>query len=249
MPKIKLPNQSGIRLAIQYGYVPCKLGLCGPEDKRNKSLIFRYLKGASRLEPINREIQKQFQGAYAYYKLIARANGVKDPLDYRVVQAYWIGNKLLDKITLPDFKKMALEEFVPLGKITAKRVNQIPENAIPHHTFHVLFMGSITGRAKLEGKTLDICRVGWGKIQKIKYKILKIKYYPLKVNKNIVLGKPIIKEIKWNKEILPKVRTGDWISIHWNHAIEKLNADQLKNLKKYTRVCLKSLFRREIVKF
>lgn len=232
---------SGIRLAIRYGYVPCKLGLCGPEDKKNKSLIFRYLKGDNKLELINREIQKQFQGAYAYYKLIADANDIKDPLDYRVVQAYWVGNKLLDKVKLPDFKKMALGEFVPLGKITANRVSQIPRNAIPHHTFHVLFMGSVTGRAKLEGKTLDICRTSWGQIQNIKLKGLEIQYQPLKIDKRFSLGGSVTKEIFWNRDILPSVKKGDWVSVHWNHAIEKLDSTKLKNLKKYTNTILKSI--------
>ena len=41
---------------------------------------------------------RQFDGAWAYLESIARAAGIADPLDERVVEAYWIGNDLLDRV-------------------------------------------------------------------------------------------------------------------------------------------------------
>ena len=39
-----------------------------------------------------RDLAAGFEGAYPYLELIAAANGIEDPLDTRVVDAYWIGN-------------------------------------------------------------------------------------------------------------------------------------------------------------
>ena len=38
-----------------------------------------------------------------YLRLIAAANGIADPLDRRVVEAYWLGNGLLERTDLPAF--------------------------------------------------------------------------------------------------------------------------------------------------
>src|SRR5690606_26836571 len=37
--------------------------------------------------------------ARRYLELIARANSISDPFDPRVVEAFWIGNSLLDQVT------------------------------------------------------------------------------------------------------------------------------------------------------
>jgi len=235
---------SGARLAILYGYVPCQLGLCGPGDKKKRNIINRYLKGEERLESKIRSVLKEFKGAYPYYQLIARSNNVSDPLDYKVVEAYWIGNKLLKKVTVADYKRMIIRNFLPFGKITREKISKFPSRAIASHSFHVLFLGSVTGRAKLEGNLLDVCRVGWGRITEIinkKEKRLIVNYQPLIVGRKTILSKAIKKEIKWNKLILPEVVKGDWVSIHWNTGIQILKNREVANLRKITKNILKML--------
>ena len=46
------------------------------------------------------QLARSFQGAWPYLELIAGATGIPDPLDYRVVEAYWVGNRLLDAVPL-----------------------------------------------------------------------------------------------------------------------------------------------------
>jgi len=195
---------SGIRLAIFYGIKPYQLGFCGPENK--KDILSEYLKG-KKISGI-REFLKGFEGAYPYYELIAKANNIKDPFDENVVKAYWVGNKLLEKV-----KKNA------------------------HHSFHVLIIGSVTGRIELKGELLDICRVSWGKVIKKEKKII-VEYQPFVKRKKLELGEFIKKEIDWNKDILPNIKIGDRISFHWNQAVEILNKEDVKNLEKYTKISL-----------
>ena len=105
------------------------------------------------------------------------------------------------------------------------------------HSFHVLIIGSVTNRIVLKGKLLDLCRICWGKVIKLKVKSQKLKviYQPLVGQKKLTLGKPIEKEIDWDKGLVPKIKTGDWISFHWNQVVEVLKDEDRRNLEKYTK--------------
>ena len=43
------------------------------------------------------------------------------------------------------------------------------------------------------------------------------------------------KEIDWDKDLLPKIKTGDWVSFHWNQVVEVLKDEDRRNLEKYTK--------------
>ena len=76
---------------VRYAYPPNRLGYCGPEDV--EALVAYGVSGVS--DPGLRQLVTAFEGAFPYLELIAAAAGIRDPLDRRVVEAYWIGNRLL----------------------------------------------------------------------------------------------------------------------------------------------------------
>ncbi len=212
---------SGLKLAVLYGIKPFLLGFCGPRGSKGKKTLLDFLNHKKTSLKKIRKILEQFDGACPHYKIIAKANKIKDPFDERVVRAYWVGNNLLKKAG--EYKS--------------------------HHSYHVLVIGSVTGRINLKGKLLDLCRICWGRVISAKCKApclpagrqnakLVVKYQPLIKNR---LGKPVEKEIEWNKNLLPKVKIGDWVSFHWNQAVEVLNKEDRKNLEKYTKLTLKYL--------
>jgi hypothetical protein len=254
---------SGLKIAALYGIYPHQLGHCGSRRKSIHYQIYDFLCGKKVPSQKIRKILEGFKGAFFYYKLIARANGITSPFDEKVVKAYWIGNSLLDKVKTEDLRKMIAKDFSKPGllpkKTALKKAKEIPESSKPHHSFHVLMIGSVTGRIKLKGKLLDLCRVGWGKVIKklksnptgslsfrsiqenSKLKIL-VKYQPLiKKNKKLKLGKPVEKEIFWDKNLVPKIKIGDWVSFHWDHLVQKLKKREVENFKKYTSFTLKLL--------
>lgn len=197
-------------------------------------------------------VLKKFEAAYAYYELIAQKNKVKaGPFNKRVVEAYWIGNELLEKVKARDLREMIVEKFTRPGLLSIQqaetKVKLIPESAKPHHSFHVLILGSITGRVDFDNNTklMDICRIGWGKVSKLKTSKISISYNPLIGKKIIKLGKPIKKEIIWDKKILPGVKVGDWVSFHWNYAIQVLREQDILNLYKYTQNTLDALLEKK----
>jgi hypothetical protein len=241
---------AGLKIASRYGFRPHCLGLCGPKQAHRENLLQKFLRGgvsAAKMKPIFRK----FLGAYPYYKLIARSNKIKNPFDEKVVAAYWIGNELLEKVKTEDLRKMVAGEFSGPGllpkEIAAKKAAVIPRGSKPHHSFHVLIIGSVTGSVDFKSAGLkDLCRVGWGKVVKIpnpKSQIsnLVVEYRPLVGGKKIKLGKPIKKEIIWNKNLMAELKKGDWVTFHWNYICEKINLRQKKNLIYWTNYHLRLL--------
>ena len=162
-------DNSGPKLAALYGLIPNTLGFCGPQQDKLK----KFIKGKLGIPDIIPVLEK-FEAAYAYYELIAQKNKIKaGPFNKKVVEAYWIGNELLEEVKIDDLRKMISENFSRPGLLSkeaaAKKAEEISNNSKPHHSFHILVLGSITGRVNFEGDTKlkDICRVGWGRVTKI----------------------------------------------------------------------------------
>jgi len=231
--------KDGLKLAALYGLKPHQLGFCGLGSEQN--VLLNYLKKKKNISDKEvKEVLKTFQAAYPYYKLIARSNQINNPFDKRIIRAYWTGNGLLDKVRISDLRKMILEEFSKQGllpkELAFQKAKLIPKNSKPHHSFHVLYIGAITGSPI----SRDICRPCWGKVEELKIKSqkLKVTYQPLVKNK---LGKAVKKEINWDKELVSNIKLGDWISFHWNQVIEVLSEQDKNNLEKYTLITIKSL--------
>lgn len=89
----------GILRCSRYAFGPNQLHYCGPD--RN-SQLFAHIKEEV-VDPDLTRILSQFETMYPYLVHIAAANRIKDPLDDRVVEAYWIGNALLDRVSKSDF--------------------------------------------------------------------------------------------------------------------------------------------------
>jgi hypothetical protein len=229
---------AGLKIAARFGFRPHYLGLCGPKQARQEKLLQKFLQGkipAPKMKPVFRK----FLGAYSYYKLIARSNKIKNPFDEKVVSAYWIGNGLLNKVRTEDLRKMVAGEFGGAGllskEIAAKKAAAITRGSKPHHSFHVLIIGSVTGSVDFKNTKLkDLCRVSWGKVKKILINKVVVKYRPLVGAKKIKLGKPVKKEVIWDERVVPELKIGDWVAFHWNYVCDKIAPSQRKNLIYWT---------------
>lgn len=242
MKKLNKKNAilSGPRLAALYSLMPNRLGFCGPQKNSDQEKLNKFLLGEVS-EKEARKILSKFEAAYAYYKLIARKNRIRDPLNKKVVEAYWLGNKLLEKVSVEDLKNLILKDFVKpnlLSRETAiKRIANIPKNSKAHHSFHVFILGSVTGRVDFRDvKVQDICRTGWGKIVSIKDGKVLVEYEPfIKEKGKVRFDQKKRKEINWDRTIVPGISSGDWVSFHWDFLAQKLEKEEIRNLEKYTK--------------
>lgn len=72
----------GPEMFARYAYAPNQLGYCGPPD-------LDALTGGS-VERI-RTAARRFSGAWPYLRVLSALTGISDPLDYRLVESYWLG--------------------------------------------------------------------------------------------------------------------------------------------------------------
>jgi hydrogenase maturation factor len=228
---------SGLKIAALYSFPPGRFGLCGMGEE-SAHQIFDFLLGEK--VPKIKEILESFEGSLFYYRLIAKENKISDYFDERVIRAYWIGNELLEKVRISKLKELVVKKFKK-----QKLAKKLPENSKPHHSFHVLVAGPMKKDLIMTEGMRDLCKVSWGKVLKIedcKMQIanLIVEYQPILKEKKWFLGKQTKRKIFWFKRILPKVKVGDFVSFHWDLALEKLSETDLRNLKKYTEISVQS---------
>ena len=127
---------SGPVLFARYAFGPNRLGYCGPDA--SAELIGEASRPGG--ERAIRELARGFEGAWPYLELIATANGIADPLDRRVVEAYWLGNELLDAVRADAFAASLAVRFRPRLRPDGWRwLGEKPAaGPVPIHAFHVL---------------------------------------------------------------------------------------------------------------
>ena len=236
----------GLLKCARYAFSPNKLKYCGPNDKNFQ--LFSHIVEEVEDQGLA-EILDDFQAMYPYLKLIADENNIKDPLDERVVEAYWIGNELLEGVKVKGFYNHLTEER-DLKKRFKKKdlkwmVNKVPAGAKVHHSFHVF---NIFNKSDHEAKphtvpTMDNCRISWGEVvskakDKLKVKTQELVY----IDGGLELKSGKLKEISWrigDKELIKGLKKGDLITMHWGWVCEKVSKFQVRNLEYFTKYHLK----------
>jgi len=127
---------SGPVLFARYAFGPNRLGYCGP-DAADELLAEAARQTDDRAL---RELARSFEGAWPYLELIARANGLADPLDRRVVEGYWLGNDLIGRIPSGVLADSLDRRFQ--GRLRPSEWRWLAaapgDGAVPVHAFHVL---------------------------------------------------------------------------------------------------------------
>ena len=231
-------SSSGLKLAIRYALPPCRLGFCGPHDDPNRQTLYKFVSGENVSPSKVRGVLERFEAMHPYLSLIASCNRISDSFDERVVRALWVGNKLLEAVNADDLKELILTDFVKpalLSKEEAKkRASMVVEGMVPHHSFHVFVLGSITGRVNLGGALKELCRIGWGEVIEVRDSKLKVKSKLLIMDGKMRLGKEVEREMKWDASLAPGIAEGDWVSFHWGRICDRLDKDEASSLEHYT---------------
>jgi hypothetical protein len=245
---VKRPN-GGILLSAAHSFMPNRLGYCGPDH--NDLLFEACIQGRAdeRLIPVLRE----FQGAYPYLRLIAQCNGISDPFDYRVTEAYWIGNELLDGVTAEHLFRHLSDRL--RRKLTVPRLKRMFREAgfslFPHHALHVLhgFSSREHGPEPLAYpmagdpatiKLMDQCRVSWGQVRALDGDFATVERRQLQYQEDgqLVLGPPRRMRVQWRidgRGFVPGLQLGQFVSMHWNWICSRLGPAQVRQAEHYTR--------------
>jgi hypothetical protein len=152
----------------RFAVPPNERGYCGPE---RESELAAYRAGELPHDRGLIELASGFEGAWPYLELLAGAAGTDDPLDDRVVQAYWIGNDLCGRVTTNDWGWHLVDRFGPRTGRDVDRVTAgVGCGAVPHHSFHVFcvypWVGLLReGRGGTEPlRIIRQCHISWGTV-------------------------------------------------------------------------------------
>jgi hypothetical protein len=230
-------SHDGMLLFIQYAYMPNRLEFCGTEDH---GALYDYWQ-ARQTDPGLNQLLLAFTGALPYLKLIAHSNGRADPFDRQVVEAYWVGNELLDNVEMRHFFQALTERFDKQlqGKMREYILRKIPAGARPHHSFHVFDVHSQIGELAHTLEVMENCRISWGQITTVEPAHFLINAQPLILhNGKLCLGNAVARRVLRqinDKGFTQGAQIGDWISVHWNWACDVLSIQQVQRLEQYTK--------------
>jgi hypothetical protein len=229
-----------IRFA-RYAFGPNRLGYCGPDEAGE---LFAQATLGGDLRRL-RDLAGRFEGAYPYLCLIATSCGIRDPLNDLVVEAYWLGNGLLDRVRPRAFGESLETRF--RGRIRDdgwRWLGGKPDaGAVPNHAFHVLDVfprvGMLrTGEVDRALEVMDACRIRWGRVLERDGDALVVSAVPLLMTEGrLQLGPPRVEKIRgWldGAGFVEDVVAGDVISIHWDWACERLDERRLAALRGVT---------------
>jgi hypothetical protein len=221
---------------IRYGFMPNRLRYCGGDDNRT---LFEY--GLEQtIDGGVTPLLRRFTGALPYLQLIARANNLADPFDARVVEAYWLGNELLDGVEVRQLYESLLERF---GKQLEGRTRELvlgkaPAGARPHHSFHVLDVHSRVGELENSLETMDACRVSWGRVVRLEGAEAIVERRPLILQAGrLALGPARIERVLRQLEgrgFADDAQAGDWVTLHWGWVCEVIDDRQRRDLERYS---------------
>jgi len=240
-------TREGALMAARFAFKPNRLGYCGPEENR---ALLEYVAGGAWDRGLE-GILRKFQAAFPYYGFIAASNDIEDPFDPRVVEAYWIGNQLLENVRMGDFCRYLEERFG--ARFSRRQLQQVlgwvPEGARPHHNFHVLTIPARTERGFLPHtvEVADQCRIAWGRVLAVDGDTVWVERRPLRVEAgHLYLGPPVAARAWWRfdgKALVSQPQPGGVVALHWGCVCGRLSAAQKRALVHYTRLHLDLLNR------
>jgi hypothetical protein len=230
----------GPLLFARFAYPPNALGYCGPGDPA--TLLGYSTASESGPELVARA--QQFAGAWPYLTLIAGSSPGRSPLDRAVVEAYWIGNRLLNRVEPRIFAAHLADRFADrAGPGLADLATLALLGAVPHHNFHVFavypWVGLLrAGRGAEEPlRVLDSCRIRWGTVQAVHGFIAEVLSQPIVWDGlTLSLGPARIETVNCSTVdgYLATARPGDVVAMHWNWLCDVLDHRRLAALRSHT---------------
>jgi hypothetical protein len=240
------PSEPGPILFARYAYPPNALGYCGPSDP---DALIGAASPAADLEGLSR-LAARFEGAWPYLRLIARCNGIADPLDPRVVEAYWIGNELVAQVPGPALMATVDDCFAPKGGAGLTAPVPPMSRVTPQHSFHVFAVYPWLGllRAGMDGpplEVLDRCRIRWGRVEAVTGDVVMVRSRRLRVEgSRLLLGGEQVEGARrfiGGTSLAADVRPGDTVSLHWDWVCDRLSPAALHWLRYCTRRNLRAV--------
>ncbi|HUI03586.1 MAG TPA: DUF6390 family protein [Acidimicrobiales bacterium] len=233
---------AGPALFARYAYPPNALGYCGPDDPA----ALLGLATDARPHPADlRQLAARFEGAWPYLELIAASNGIGDPLDRRVVEAYWVGNGLLARVPPAALWRSIDDRFHRrAGPLFEPMAAAVPLGGVPHHSFHVFAVYPWLGllRAGREGPALtvlDRCRIRWGTVESVDgdHVVVRTRLLTFCGSQLRLAEHDEVEVARWAVDgttFVGALSPGDVVSLHWDWVCDRLSPPALARLRRWS---------------
>lgn len=226
-------------LFARYASAPNARGFCGPPA------------GAADLEAVAcgrgegvdvPALAARFSGVWPYQCLIAEQAGIDDPLDERVVRAYWTGNELTREIDARRLGEQLLERFGrQAGHYWSHLTDALLDEITPTHAFHVLAVYPWTrllGDRDEPRQVLDSCLVRPAEVLELRDdRLLVLARHLTWDGRRLGLSWPAEEDVAWRSAagtFTGQVRAGDRVAVHWGHVCDDLTATEAAELEHWT---------------
>lgn len=229
----------GLALFARYTYAPNELGYCGPAEAR--ALLDLGVSGETTADV--HAIARRFSGAWPYASVLAELAGIDDPLDEKVMRAYWTGGPLLDTVNRADFGTTLLDRIgAEAGHYWHHLTPGLLSEAAPTHGFHVFgvypWSHMLPDAPEQALHVLEQCRIRWGQVVGVDGDYVDVRAQHLSWDGfALAFGNPEHERVRFAIEGSAFVRTprpGDWLALHWGSVCERLDADNLRWLRQCT---------------
>ncbi|WP_127500495.1 DUF6390 family protein [Actinoplanes solisilvae] len=225
-------STAGALLFARYAYPPNLLGYCGPPG--GDSLL------SSPADEIARRA-RGFEGAWPYLEFLAARAGLDDPLDERVVEAYWIGNALVGRPVPAELHEFLRQRFA--GQVGGTW-ESAGSRAVAHHSFHVFEVYPWAALLRRTGNpaavsVLDRCRIRTGVVTAVAGESAQVSCRPLRWDgSSLRAGPAVVEEATWSahgQSLLPGLSPGDVVALHWHWVCDILTENQAAQIETYER--------------
>ena len=230
---------AGEVLFARYAYAPNDLGYCGPAE----TAALLDLGSTGRTDADIVSIARRFSGAWPYAALLAELAGVADPLDERIMRAYWLGGPLLDDARAAAFGIRLLELIAGrAGHYWDHLTPDLIAEAAPTHGFHVFGVYPLTRLlAEVPGHALhvlDNCRIRWGEVLATEAEHVSVASSRLAWDGvELSLARPAQERVRFDyggRRFVAAPAVGDCLALHWDTVCDRLDADQRQELEQST---------------
>ena len=219
----------------RYAHAPNALGYCGPP-------LGATLRDGSVDEV--RTAATKFSGAWPYLRVLAKMTGISDPLDYRLVESYWLGGGVGANVDAGEFFDALLTIIGPqAGQYWSHLTPDLAAEATGNHCFHVFgvypwtrFLGR--GMDEQPLSVLDNCRITWGTVLSRDNDKIEMMCKALAWDgEALTLSEPAARVLDVRADgysAVPDVAANDEVAIHWGRLCGRLRPEQIEALSDST---------------
>ncbi len=221
----------GAEMFARYAYAPNALGYCGPP-------LGATLRDGS-VDDV-RTAATKVSGAWPYLQVLSRITGITDPLDYRIVESYWLGGGVGAELDPAAFVDELLAIIGPqAGRYWSHLNAELVGEAAANHCFHVFAVypwSRLLGRGLDEHPlgVLDNCRIGWGTVISRQGDDVDVSCRGLVWDGCALdLSEPSPRRVDvWSDgySAVPDVAAGDQVAVHWGRLCGRLEPAQIQVL-------------------